>query len=556
MIKITDEILKSIDEFKESAELCDRDELEVSEYRKQIVAMGVYKQRVKGTYMVRLRATGGVIELNQLKATSEASKKYGHRKIHFTTRQDIQFQALPINNIYNIMKDVIKADITTKGACGDTVRNVGCSPLSGVALNEVFDVTPYVKAVINHLMKDPTALQLPRKYKIAFSNTPEDTGNATMADLGFIAKVSDGVKGFEVYGGGGFGGRPRMSLKLADFIEDKDILYYAQAMKEVFEKEGDRKNRHQARIRYIVHRLGEEKFLEIFNSQLANVKAEINLDFKVPKEDVRIDQEPIQSDEEVRRAIEANKQYKDILFPQKQLGYYSVYIHPQGGNLAAEDLDRVLQFLNNLGYEVSIRLTTTQGFMVRDLKEKDAVELINLTSSISSRYNIDNSVSCIGHATCSLGLCLSQNMLAAIRDAFNGVDKEIKSALPKLFISGCPNSCGQHQQGMIGFSGRAKRTEDGLIPAYAVSFGGKLGAGVAKIGETYGDIPAKKIPKFLLELAELKTASSFEDFEEFLENKQDDIRDLVNKYSSLESFSENSDLYYDFGAEEKFNVKK
>lgn len=554
MIEITEEFLKSIEEFKESAELCDRDELDVAEYRRRIVAMGVYKQRVKGTYMVRLRATGGVIELNQLKAVSEAAKEHGHRRIHFTTRQDIQFQALPINSIYNIMKDVIKVGITTKGACGDTVRNVACSPLSGVASDEIFDVTHYVKAVINHLMKDPTALKLPRKYKIAFSNNEQDTGNATMADLGFVAKISNGVKGFEVYGGGGFGGNPRMSLKLADFIEDKDVLYYAQAMKEVFENEGDRTNRHKARIRYIVHRLGEERFLELFNLQLEKVKKEINLDLKIEEEVV--EKESIQTAEEVEKTIKANKQYKNILFAQKQLGYYSVYVHPQGGNLEAEDLDKITEFLDGLGYQVSIRLTTTQGFFVRDLKEKDAKELINIVSDISSIYNIDNSVSCIGHATCSLGICLSQNLLAAIRIIFKNADEKVKSVLPKIFISGCPNSCGQHQQGMIGLSGRAKRTEDGLIPTYSVSFGGKLGAGIAKIGETYGDIAAKKIPKFVLELAGLKLASGYEDFEEFLENKSDEIRELITKYSGLESFSENPDLYYDFGSDERFEVKK
>lgn len=556
MIQITNEMLKNIEEFKVNAELCDRDELDIAEYRRRIVAMGVYKQRVKGTYMVRLRATGGVIELNQLKAISEASKKHGHRTIHFTTRQDIQFQALPISNIYSIMKDVIKVGITTKGACGDTVRNVGCSPLSGVAIDEVFDVTPYVKAVINHLMKDPSTFQLPRKYKIAFSNTQKDTGNATMADLGFIAKINNGVKGFEVYGGGGFGGNPRMSLKLADFIEDKDVLYYAQAMKEVFEKEGDRTNRYKARIRYIVHRLGEEKFLQLFNSLLSKVKAEINIDFKIDEKDIRIDQQPIQTAEEVKQTIEANNQYKNILFPQKQLGYYSVYIHPQGGNLNAENLDKILGLLNDLGYPVTIRITTTQGFIVRDLKEKDALKLIYIAADNLSRHNIDNSVTCIGPATCSLGICFSQNLLQAIKEKLREADEKVISSLPRLFISGCPNSCGQHQQGMIGFSGRAKRTEDGLVPTYAVSFGGKLGAGIAKIGETYGEIPAKKIPEFLLELANLKIASNFENFEEFLDNKSSEIKDLVNKYSDLESFSENPNLYYDFGADEKFGTKK
>ncbi|WP_163193090.1 nitrite/sulfite reductase [Clostridium thermarum] len=554
MIQITDEFIKSIEDFKVSAELCERDELDVAEYRRRIVAMGVYRQRIKGTYMVRLRATGGVIELNQLQAVSEAARKYGRGRIHFTTRQDIQLQALPIDSIYKVMKAVIEVGITTKGACGDTVRNVGCSPLSGVAIDEVFDVTPYVKKVINYLIKDPTNLSLPRKFKIAFSNTDEDTGNATMADLGFIAKLKNGVKGFEVYGGGGFVGSPRMALKLADFIEDKDVLYYAQAMKEVFEKEGDRTNRHKARIRYIVHRLGEEKFLEFFNTQLQKVKAEVNLDLQIREE--LIDKGPLQSAEEVKLTLLANEQYKNILFAQKQLGYYSLYVHPQGGNIDVDNLDKIIRFLKDLGYPVTIRLTTTQGFVVRDLELEDALELIKLNADIASQYNIDNSVACIGRATCSLGLCLSQNLLAAIRAAFKNVEANVKKALPRIFISGCPNSCGQHQQGMIGFSGRAKRTEDGFIPAYAVSFGGKLGAGVAKIGEAYGDLPAKKIPKFLLDLAELKADSGIEDFEEFLKAKATEVKDLIAKYSTLESFSENPDLYYDFGSTEKFSTGK
>jgi sulfite reductase (ferredoxin) len=107
---------------------------------------------------------------------------------------------------------------------------------------------------------------------------------------------------------------------------------------------------------------------------------------------------------------------------------------------------------------------------------------------------------------------------------------------------------------MIGLSGRAKRTEDRLIPAYSVSFGGKLGAGIAKIGTVYGDIPAKKIPEFLLELAAFKVSSGYEDFEELLSNKSGEIKDLVNKYSSLESFNENPELYYDFGSEEKLEA--
>jgi len=548
MINITEDNYKVVEDFREKAESYISGGLDPIRFKAFRVSMGVYEQRTPESYMVRTRIPGGVITLEQFKSISDISKKYAKGKIRFTSRQDIQFQSVVLTDVYKIMKELIEVGIITKGTGGNTVRNVECSPLSGVAVNDVFDVTPYVSEVTNYLLKDPSTMNLPRKYKIGFSNSLDDTGNATISDLGFIAKIVDDKKGFEVHGGGGFGGNPKIALKLEDFIETKDVIYYVQAMKELFEKEGDRNNKHKARIRYIVERLGADKFKQVFNEELNRIKNDRNLDLII---------EGIAEEKYVENAEEVliSKTHQNILLPQKQAGYFSVYVHPQGGGLEAENLQNILDFASNLDYKISIRLTNTQSFFVRDLLEEDAKNLLQITAPFSSNFNIYNTVACVGASTCQLGLCLSQNLLNAIVTEFEDQSDEIKTSLPRAYISGCPNSCGRHQMGNIGLAGRAKRTEDGLVPVYSVSFGGSVGFGPAKIGEVYGDIPAKKLPKYLVKLATLKNDSGYECFKEFTFNKEEDIRVLTNEYATIETFSENADLYYDLGASEKFSIE-
>lgn len=548
MIEITEQILRSVENFKENLQQYKEGKLEA--FKPFGASMGIYEERLTDTYMVRPRIPGGVITLDQFKAISEIAQKYAKNKIHFTSRQDIQFHSVKIDDLNNVLEDLMKVGLTTMGAGGNTVRNVGCSPLSGVSEDDVFDVTPYVKQATNHLMRDSSNMSLPRKFKVAFSNSPEDTGNATISDLGFIAKIVDGKKGFEVYGGGGLGGRARAALKLADFIEADEALYYVQAMKEVFENEGDRTNRHKARLRFVVHRLGEEAFVQLFKDQLSKVKSEQNLNLNI---DLKTEKQKQGTES---NKIIVDKKYKNIVILQKQVGYYSLYIHPQNGNISTDNLDEILNFLANLEYEVSIRLTLTQGVFVRDLKEKDLQSLLDIASKFSSNFDFGNSVTCAGPRICNLGICNSQGLLVNISETFKKHEEQLERELPRIFISGCPNSCGQHQKGLIGLSGKAKRTEDGLIPTYSVFFGGKVGADLVKLGQIYGDIAAKKIPGFLLELAVLKRTSGYESFEEFIENKSLEIKSLIGRYDIFESSSENSDLYYDFDSEDKFSVGK
>ena len=203
MIVITEDILNSVEDFKNKLQQYHEGKFENLKSFSSI--MGIYKEGPQDTYMVRPRIAGGVTTLQQLEGVSAIAKKYGI-KIRFTTRQDIQFHSVKVQELGNVLDDLVKCGLITRGAGGDGVRNVACSPLSGVAQDEIFDVTPYVKEVTNFMMQDPANLKLPRKYKIAFSNSAEDTANATIADIGFIAKIVNSKRGFEVYGGGGLGG--------------------------------------------------------------------------------------------------------------------------------------------------------------------------------------------------------------------------------------------------------------------------------------------------------------------------------------------------------------
>jgi len=523
MIAITEDMLKSIGDFKSKLQQYNEGTLESLKPFTSI--MGIYKEGPKDTYMVRSRIAGGVTTIHQLQAISNIAKKRGI-EIRITTRQDIQFHSVNVQDLANVLDDLLNCGLITRGAGGDGVRNIACSPLSGVAQDEIFDVTPYVKAITNYMMEDPSNLKLPRKYKIAFSNSVEDTANATIADIGFIAKIVNGQRGFEVYAGGGLGGNARLALKLEDFILDTEALYYAQAMKQVFAREGDRSNRHKARLRFVVQRLGEQEFIKMFRIELDLLKkSELKLQLHIDPSE-----KSLLGTKSTTTSGWDNK-YKNIIVPQKQAGYYSLYIHPRHGMITTHDLDELLVLLASLEYETSLRLTLTQGLFVRDLKEKDVQKILELVSKFSSIFNIENSVACVGPTICNFGINNSQELLRSILETFKDTSDGIKAALPRTLISGCPNSCSQHQKGLIGFTGKRSRTENGVIPTYSISFNGKVGPDVARFGDVYGDIPAEKIANLLLELANLKISSGYTCFVEFIENKESEVKALVAHYS-------------------------
>lgn len=509
--------------------------------------MGVYMESEKENYMTRIKIPAGIIELKQLEEISKIADKYSHGKIHVTTRQDIQFHKVNLEDTVKIMEDALKLNIDTLGAGGNTARNVVCSPLSGVDRHEVFDVSDYALEVSKYLLNDSSTLKLPRKFKISFSNNSLDTGNATISDLGFIAKIQNNKKGFKVYGGGGLGGAPLAALKLEDFIQSKDVLYYVKAMKELFEEHGDRENRNKARVRHIVHRLGEDKFKELFKYYIEKIKNQRSLDLEID----RVENKKVYDNEFSEPLVNSS-----LVKEQKQKGYYSVYVHPQNGYITTENLNKILDYIKGLNYKTSIRLTNTQGFFIRDLKGKDVDRFLGIISYFTSDVLMENSVTCVGSKVCGIGLCNSKGLLSEVYEKFSDSKYEIKKLLPRIFISGCPNSCGQHQIGKISFSGKVKKTQEGMVPTYNMYFGGIIEDEKTKFAGLKGEISAKRVPQFLYDLANLTYELRYDNFDKFIEEQWIKVENLIKEFQLIECSNINSDLYYDFDCDFKFLSKK
>ena len=487
--------------------------------------MGVYMERSGVSFMVRPRSPGGMINLEQLKMVSKTANKYSKRQIRFTTRQDIQFHKVQVEDTVKIIDELKKVNMYSVGTGGNTVRNVACSPLSGLEKDEAFDVSPFAIEATNFIVKDEHSVKMPRKLKLSFSNSKKDTGNASFADLGFIAAEKDGKKGFEVFIGGGYGGGSRVSLKLEDFIEPSDVIYYIDAIKDFFYNEGDRENKAKARLRHLVKKFGEDVFKEKYYQYLEESK----------EKDLKLDVEKLKTkySQEENTTIGNKINFSNKLIEStKYDGIYAVYIHPRRATLKTVDLNKIIKFIDRLEYKVTLRLTPTQGFLVRGLSGSDSEKLLEIISEFTSPYDIDNSLVCVGADTCRTGIGSSQKLFQSILLKFKDAPDDIKNQIPKLYISGCPSSCGQHLRGEIGFSGKLKKINGETVSAYAIFFGGSVGEN-AKLGIRYGDIFAKKIPAFLYELAVLKKNSEYSDFEDFFEEKKEQVIDLIKKYGEV-----------------------
>ena len=472
MDKLKEVLYGEIEEFRKEGHKFLNGELNVMQFKHVSGGFGVYAHRGGKEFMIRLRIPSGITNIDEMYKVYDFAKRYGLDKIHLTTRQAIQLHGLSIDEVCDLMKEALDNDIYTRGAGGNYPRNVAMSPLSGVDPKEEFDVTPYAKAVGNYFLERIYTYKLPRKLKVAFSNSEYDAAHCTVQDLGFVAVNKDGEKYFQIYLGGGLGQNPRKAVKYYDLIEAKDVLYYVEAMVSLFKAEG--------------------------NYEISNKKG-IEVEINNPR-----------------------------IINQKQIGLYSVYLHPIGGQLLANDLKAILDTIKNFE-DIEIRLAMTEGVYFRNLNGNEARELLELTENMGATTNFEQSVSCIGIPTCQVGICNSQGTLNSIMDYFK--DKEYKSdVLPRVYISGCGNSCGVHQIGSIGFTGKKKRVGEKIEECFTMFAGGSFGVGKTNLGNSYGDIPGNKIPEFLYELSKAIEVSDLK-FEEYLEEKEESFKEIVNKYA-------------------------
>lgn len=515
MKELKEKLFGEIESFREQGHKFLNKELSVMEFKHASGGMGVYAERSRNTFMIRFRTPSGIIKLDEMKWLLTKAEENKMERIHFTTRQAIQFHELSIDAICDLMKEALENDIYTRGAGGDFPRNVAISPLSGVEQGEAFDVSPYALEVNKYFMERITGYKLPRKLKVSFSNGDKDAAHCSMTDLGFLAVNDNGRECFKVYIGGGLGQNPKLGVALDELIDPREILYYVEAMTRLFIAEGDYKNRAKARIRYILDRMGEEEFKNCYNKHLAEVKEEENLDINV--EITEISKEGIKTNLTHKRLVE-----------QKQEGLYSVYFHPFGGQAKLEDLNNIYELIKDMK-GIELRLTMTEGIFIRNLNGKEAEEILNATENRGGETKLQQSVACIGVPVCQMGMSASQSMSQNIIDFFN--EKEYtKDILPSIHISGCGNSCAFHQGALIGLTGKKKKFNDVMEEAFELHINGTFGEGNTKLAKVYGVLLAREIPQFMYELS-LQIEAKNVEFEEYVEKYEDEIIELVGKYN-------------------------
>ncbi|MGE5609240.1 MAG: sulfurtransferase TusA family protein [Bacillota bacterium] len=523
------------------------------------VPQGIYEQRESGTYMLRMRLPAGMFLPQHMRAVAEVAEKYGNGTLHLTSRQDIQVHRVPLEGVYPAVLALAEAGLSTKGGGGNTVRNIAACPHAGVCRKEVFDVTPHVIGLTEFMLPDPVSFQLPRKYKIAFSGCSQDCAGATINDLGFISKEHDGVQGFAVYVAGGMGASSRVGKLLEEFIPVTVAPRVAEAIKRVFDKHGNRKNKHRARIRFLAEDLGFEKFRELYRAELEQLKlppATVPAAFVAPV--------PSHATSEMRGApipVGFEQWCKASVTAQKQPGRFIVEITPPLGVIESGPLRQLATIVEAHG-ERMLRATNTQGMVLRWVAEGELpvlyAELLAIGLAGSQPGQLRRLVVCAGASTCRLGICLSRGLASAIGTALNksGLDLRDGTGDVAVNISGCPNACGRHPVGQIGLCGAARRINGHLVPHYILQLGGHVEEGKTVLASGSLAIPARNVPAFLVDFfTAFQTSPQHPDFEAFLRAGGIKTAErLAHRHATVPEFAEDKNPYYDWGGKELFSL--
>ena len=300
-------------------------QIDEEKFRSLRLARGVYGQRQEGVQMIRIKLPYGKVTSNQLRRISEVSDEYSRGRLHITTRQDIQIHYVDLNRTPELWAELERDDVTLREACGNAVRNVTASETAGIDVNEPFDVSPYADALFKFFLRNPICQEMGRKFKVSFSSTDEDTGLSYLHDLGFIAKIENGVRGFKVMVGGGLGSQPRHADVLYDFLPSDKIIPLMEGVLRVFDRYGERKSRAKARMKFLLKDIGLEAFKNLVEEEQKAIEFKtvvIDAASYVPSEPVSVEAPQVK--------LKTKKHYEfwksTNVIPQKQKGYVAIGI--------------------------------------------------------------------------------------------------------------------------------------------------------------------------------------------------------------------------------------
>ena len=501
---IIDVIPEEIDDFELQVRRFQAGEFDETEFLAYRLKQGVYGQRQPDAQMMRIKIPFGGLKADQLDALGEVSAQFVPlNKGHVTTRENIQFHHVKLQDAAEVMRVLGRVGLTTREACGNTVRNVTGCALAGVCPDETFDVTPYAAAYARYFVRHPYTQALPRKLKTAFSGCARDCAITGIHDVGFIPKMQDGHPGFEIRVGGGTSIMPKIAPTLYDFVPVEDYLKVTEAVIRVFHHTDElRKNKMKARIKFHVARVGIDAFREQVEEEMSQEWAQRSFD---PSsllfiEDESLDAPPLHGSHPNGPASSEFDHWAETnVVDQKQGGYKAVNVKLYQGDIQAEQFHRLADISRTYAGGRA-RITHQQNLTFRWVPEAALRLLWNELHEIgfgaSGVHEISDVVSCPGTDSCKLGITSSMGLGRALMDRIDrmSIDDPLTRRI-HVKMSGCPNGCGQHHVADIGFHGAASKAPGGQVPAYELFLGGSYEEGDTRIGlRTKTKVPAKRVP--------------------------------------------------------------
>lgn len=530
------------------------------DFRKFRLNNGIYGIRgAENRHMIRIKIRFGLMNALQLEAVADLTEKYAPNKLaHVTTRQAIQLHEILRTDVPAILRRLAECGLTSREACGNTVRNVTASHYAGIDPQEAFDVTPYADLISLYFLRNPVCQNMPRKFKIAFEGS-EKTDHAKIGihDLGFVATVKDGVKGFKVYVGGGLGATPFQAHLLEEFCPTELYLPTAEAVIRLFDRNGERKDKNRARIKYLVQKWGIETFRQEFLSERQQVVMtgsgreafwKLNLEeFKAPDVKAPVDAPAILPGFE--------EWQKTNCFEQKQKGYWAVNVRCPLGDITPEQM-RALAKIARAFCGGRLRTAITQNILLQwvpaaSLKALYA-ELGKHKLNFKGAETISDITRCPGADTCQIAITHSKGLAFEMGRIFEDnyfSDPTFRDITIK--ISGCTNSCGQHHIANIGFHGASKNADGHAVPHYQLMVGGYTGPnGVAVFGKRIAQIPARRTPdaaKAILDAFKKEKGAS-ETFMQWQERVgAARLKEIVAPFVPIPSLDQDPKAYEDLG---------
>jgi sulfite reductase (ferredoxin) len=477
--------------------------LDEEKFRSLRLARGVYGQRQQGVQMVRIKIPYGKCSAIQLRRIAEVSDKYSNGNLHITTRQDIQIHYVSLDRTPELWAELEQDDITMREACGNTIRNITASAMTGADPNEPFDATPYAHAFFEHFLRNPICQDMGRKIKIAFSSSAKDDAITFTHDIGFIPVINNGKRGFKMLVGGGIGAQPRVADTLKEFISVERFIPFTEAVVRVFDQYGERNRRNKARMKFLIKEQGFEAFQQrVFDVYRSISTKEISIE----------DKQVVVKETSTYKTIGSlnegyNKWKSSNVTMQKQANLVAVGIAIDKGDISSDKARALAEVIDAFCGE-DFRFTIGQSILLRGIKEENLPALYQALQQLdlakAGYHKINDIVACPGTDTCNLGIASSMGLATALQRVIEDEYPEVieKHSL-NIKISGCMNACGQHAIADIGFQGMTVKSNGNIAPATQVLLGGGvLGNGAGRYADKVLKVPAKRTPLVLRWLLE------------------------------------------------------